>query len=164
MGNDPVRAAAGTLDRLVHPADVVAPSWLDAETHALVQDTVATMATQHPELQAVVLYGSVACQNERPLTDPHPSDVDLLFIFDRDPDTQPLEWELGIHRSEGQALRRHMGAPRELQTMFAAPDLRGWDVTFIENVARDGLLLWARGLLPAALAATERHSRALASS
>lgn len=163
MGNDPVRAAASTLDRLVRPTAVVAPSWLDAETRALVQDTVATMATQHPELQAVVLYGSVARQNERPLTDPHPSDVDLLFIFDRDPDTQPLEWELGIHRSEGHALRSHMDAPRELQTMFAAPDLRGWDVTFIENITRDGLLLWARGSLPSLLAPVERRPIAQAS-
>jgi hypothetical protein len=162
MGNNPVRAAASALDRSVRPTDVVAPSWLDAETCALVQDTVATMASEHPELQAVVLYGSVARQNERPLTNPHPSDVDLLFIFDRDPDSQPLEWELGIHRSEGQALRRHMGAPRELQAMFAAPDLRGWDVAFIENVARDGLLLWARGSLPSLLAPVERRPIALA--
>lgn len=31
-------------------------------------------------------------------------------------------------------------------------DLADWDEMFVENVARDGLLLWARGPLPDVLA------------
>ncbi len=40
--------------------------------------------------------------------------------------------------------------------MFASRTMRDWDTTFVANVARDGLLLWARGPLPAPLSAVER--------
>jgi hypothetical protein len=45
--------------------------------------------------------------------------------------------------------------------MTTASDLAHWDAVFGENDARDGLLLWARGPLPPALAAVEEPTRAV---
>ena len=62
--------------------------WLDAETAAAVIDITQSVAENHPEVQAVILFGSVARREERPLDDPQPSDVDLLLVLDatvRDP-------------------------------------------------------------------------------
>jgi len=46
-----------------------------------------------------------------------------------------------------------MDAPREVNVMFATRTLQEWDPDFIENVARDGIILYANGPLPAALSA-----------
>ncbi len=44
--------------------------------------------------------------------------------------------------------------------MLAVRDLADWDLTFVESVARDGILLWARGPLPSSLAdVASRQSR-----
>jgi hypothetical protein len=42
--------------------------------------------------------------------------------------------------------------------MFASRTMREWDATFIANVTRDGLLVWARGPLPEPLSAVEHAS------
>ena len=39
-----------------------------------------------------------------------------------------------------------------MQAILAPFNLAGWDNLFISNVARDGVLLWARRPLPDALA------------
>jgi predicted nucleotidyltransferase len=132
------------------------PPWLDAQSSALVQDIVATLASHYPDLLAVVLFGSVARHDERPLTDPQPSDVDLLAIFDTDEDPVHLPRGLDITHTIGVARNRHLDAPREVQVMFTTRAMREWDTTFIANVARDGIVLWARGPLPQPLSAMER--------
>ena len=53
----------------------------------------------------------------------------------------------------GLAHNRHLDAPREVQVLFASRTLQEWDPTFIENVKRDGIVLFKRGPLPAPLAA-----------
>ena len=120
----------------------------DARTGALVRDIVATLASRYPDLLAVALFGSVARHEERPLTDPQPSDVDLLALFESDEDPVYLPRGLDITHTIGLARNRHLDAPREVQVMFASHTMREWDATFITNVARDGLLLWRRGPLP----------------
>ena len=47
--------------------------WLDGATDALMCDLIATLAERHPDLLGIILYGSVARHDERPLSDPRPS-------------------------------------------------------------------------------------------
>ena len=128
--------------------------WLDDDTAGLVQAIVATVARRHMDLRAAILFGSVARREERCLDDTEPSDVDVLLVFDLEPewDHQPLERRLAISHSIGLALDHHLHAPREVNVLTAVRDLTDWDPTFVANVAHDGLLLWARGPLPAPLA------------
>jgi predicted nucleotidyltransferase len=131
--------------------------WLDAETAAAVIDITQSVAENHPEVQAVILFGSVARREERPLDDPQPSDVDLLLVLDatvRDPGASRLsrEHDLALIHTIGEADYRHRTAPREVQRLFIYMDLANWDPMFIENVARDGILLWSRAPLPAPFA------------
>ncbi len=129
------------------------PTWLDSETGSLIGDIIGLLSERHPDLRAVILYGSVARHEERPLSEPDPSDVDLLAILDSD---DPL---LEVHQGDtlahtvGLAYTRHLDAPREVQVMFASRTLQEWDPTFIANVKRDGIVLYKRGPLPAPLAA-----------
>ena len=136
---------------LPRPAVPVIP-WLDPVTAAGVTDVVQSLAAEHPEALAVILFGSVARHQERPLDDPEPSDVDLLLLLDAsalDPHARRLsrEQELALHHTIGEADYRHR-SPREIQVMFMYRDLERWDPMFIDNVAHDGILLWARGPLP----------------
>jgi predicted nucleotidyltransferase len=132
-------------------------SWLDEETAAAVVDITRSVAESHPEVQAVILFGSVARREERPLDDPQPSDVDLLLVLDvaaLDSTAARLTYEqqLALIHTIGEADYRHRTAPREIKSLFIYRDLANWDPMFIENVARDGILLWSRGHLPAAFA------------
>lgn len=148
--SEAISKSAGDLD------NITPPPWLDTQTGALVRDIVATLASRYPDLLAVVLFGSVARHDERPLTDSQPSDVDLLAIFDTDEDPVYLPRGLDITHTIGLARNRHLDAPLEVQVMFSTRTMREWDSTFVANVARDGLLLWARGPLPQPLSAMER--------
>jgi predicted nucleotidyltransferase len=123
--------------------------WLDPETAADVVDITQSVAVQHPEAQAVVLFGSVARREQRSLDDPEPSDVDLLVLVDPkvyDPTAERLTHaqQLALFHTIGEADYRHRLAPREIKTLLIQCDLKDWDPMFIENVARDGVLLWAR--------------------
>jgi predicted nucleotidyltransferase len=140
----------------MHPSVQSIP-WLDAETAAAVTDITQSVAENHPEVQAVILFGSIARREERPLEDPQPSDVDLLLVLDAtvlDPGATRLtrEQDLALIHTIGEADYRHRTAPREIKALFIYRDLANWDPMFIENVARDGILLWSRGPLPAAFA------------
>ncbi|HST89997.1 MAG TPA: nucleotidyltransferase domain-containing protein, partial [Ktedonobacterales bacterium] len=132
-------------------------SWLDPVTDALVRDMILTLAAHRADLLAVILYGSVARRAERPLDDSDPSDVDLLLVFDKDDMHLSVNEGEDIFHTLGTARDRHLDAPREVQVMFASRTLDEWDPTFVENVAWDGLLLFARGPLPEQLAAVERR-------
>lgn len=130
--------------------------WLDLATATGVVDIVQSLATDHPEALAVILFGSVARRDERPLNDPEPSDVDLLLLLDANavhPGARRLSYEeeLALDRTIIEADYRQQ-SPREIKVLFVYRDLERWDESFIENVARDGILLWARGPLPAPLA------------
>jgi|GEM_PF-2352433 predicted nucleotidyltransferase len=126
------------------------PSWLDNESAALVRSIVAVVAQHHKDLRAAILFGSVARHEERPLDDPEPSDVDLLLIFDLETELErlPLERRLAISHSIGLALDQHHDPPREVNVLTAIRDLADWDTTFVENIRRDGIVLWARDELP----------------
>lgn len=129
---------------------------LDPETVASVIDICQSLVESHPEAIAVILFGSVARHEERPLDDPEPSDVDLLLLLDATQRTEGAsrltrDQELALHHTIGMADYRHH-APREIKTLFVYRDLERWDSLFIENVARDGILLWSRGPLPAPFA------------
>jgi len=143
-----------TLHTMPDEVSIAIVPWLDERTAGLVSAMVAAVACDHPNLRAAILYGSVARHEERPLDDGEPSDVDLLLLFDATPGTDSLSvgQRLAISESLGRALDRYPDAPREVQAQFAVGDLADWDVTFVENVARDGIVLWARGPLPALLA------------
>lgn len=135
------------------PAIALVP-WLDERTSGLVRSIVASVAECHPEFRAAILYGSVARREERPLADPEPSDVDVLLLFDVTPGQVDIPFPLyrAIFASIGEARQRYLYPPREVQALPVPSDLRGWDPAFVENVARDGVLLWARQPLPPRLA------------
>jgi hypothetical protein len=116
-------------------------------------------------VEAVILYGSAARQQLRPLTGAAPSDVDLLFLMTARPALvagQPAritkEQHLAISRAAVEAYPETFDPTiRPVQTMIADPSFAGWDPSFVENVARDGLLLWTRGPLPAVLRSVEQR-------
>ena len=129
------------------------PSWLDSETRALIKDMINMLAERHPDLIAVILYGSVARHEERSLDVSDPSDVDLLAVLDSDDPHVALHQGDALFHTLGLAYNRHLDAPREVQVMFASRTLQEWDPTFVANVMRDGIVLYTRGPLPAPFAA-----------
>jgi predicted nucleotidyltransferase len=135
------------------PISDAIPPWLDVETRALLADIVVTLTRARPDTVAAILYGSVARHDERPLDDPPPSDVDVLVVFDSDDERIALHEGAELFGIIGRAYDRHVDAPRNVKVMFASRTLGEWDPTFVANIARDGILLWARGPLPAPLAA-----------
>jgi hypothetical protein len=89
--------------------------------------------------------------------------VDLLLIIDPtvlESDAERLSYGqlFALTKTIGDADYRHRTAPREVNTIFMNRDLARWDESFIENVARDGILLWARGPLSEALASVATHT------
>jgi predicted nucleotidyltransferase len=122
---------------------------------AAVTDILQSLAVAHPEAQAVILFGSVARHEDRPLDDPQPSDVDLMLVLDpgainTGAVSLTRKQELALHHTIGEADYRGQ-SPCEITFVFVNRDLARWDDLFIENVARDGILLWARESLPARL-------------
>jgi predicted nucleotidyltransferase len=131
------------------------PAWLDEATSALVKETVRMLIKRHGNiLLAVILFGSVARHEERPLDDSCPSDVDLLAIFDTTNRLiKPYREDIFATIIDASAL--HLDAPREVNVIVSDRIMRTWDSMFLDNLARDGILLYARGSLPAPLAARQ---------
>ena len=129
------------------------PPWLDSETRTLIKDIIKTLSERHPDLLAVILYGSVARHEERTLDTFNTSDVDLLAVFNSDDSLLDVHQGDILSHTLGLAYTRHLDAPREVQVIFSSRTLEEWDPTFIANVKRDGIVLYARGSLPAPLAA-----------
>ena len=129
------------------------PVWLDKGTRALVEDIIRLLSERHPDLLAIILYGSVARHDERPLEASDPSDVDLLAVFDSDDTLLDVHHGDSLSHTLGLAYNRHLDAPREVKVMFTSRTMQEWDPTFIANVKRDGIVLFTRGPLPAPLAA-----------
>lgn len=127
------------------------PTWLDNKTRALVEETVTMLIQRHNDiLLAIILFGSIARHDERPLDDPSPSDVDLLAIFDT---TNRLvkPYRRAIFATIIDALMLHLDAPREVNVMPVDRTMQTWDEMFLDSVARDGIVLYIRGPLPAPL-------------
>jgi predicted nucleotidyltransferase len=119
-----------------------APAWLDDATRALLNDTVTTLAERFSDsLLAVILFGSVARHEERPLDDRRPSDVDVLAIFDHE--ALPLNDRLEIFAAVGDACTRHLDAPREINVLPVTRSMSGWDASFLANVAHDAVVLYS---------------------
>jgi predicted nucleotidyltransferase len=128
------------------------PAWLDEATSALVEETVSMLIKRHANiLLAVILFGSVARHEERPLDDSCPSDVDLLAIFDTT-DRLVKPYREDIFATVIDACALHLDAPREVNVVLSDRTMRTWDSMFLDNLARKGILLYARGSLPAPLA------------
>jgi predicted nucleotidyltransferase len=99
----------------------------------------------------VILFGSVARHEERPPSDASPSDVDLLAIFDTTGRlVGPYREEIFATIIDAYAL--HLDAPREVNVLLSDRTMQTWDSLFL-NLARDGILLYTCGPLPAPLAA-----------
>ena len=128
--------------------------WLDKRTARAVDAISEAMAHIHPEVRAIILFGSVARHHERALKDTETSDVELLLMVDPGHGRTriDLDQRIAIHHTKGQVEVKLPDAPRDVQITLTVRDLADWDPTFIENVARDGLLLWAREPLPKPLA------------
>lgn len=137
---------------------------LDGRSAALVRAVTAAVA-EYPEAQALILFGSVARHDERPVADAEPSDVDLLLLVDPGAEAErlPVNREVSLRITIGRLENCYRDAPREVQITIAERDLSDWDPLFVANVARDGILLWSRGPLPAPLAAVSERARAGAS-
>jgi predicted nucleotidyltransferase len=129
------------------------PVWFDRATRVLVDDIINLLSERHPDLLAVILYGSVARHEERPSGASNPSDVDLLAVFESDDPLLDVHQGDSLSHTLGLAYTRHLDAPREVQVLFASRSLQEWDPTFIANVSRDGIILYQRGPLPAPFAA-----------
>ena len=87
-----------------------------------------------------------------PPSDASPSDVDLFAIFDTiDRLVRPYREDIFATIIDACAL--HLDAPREVNVLLFDRTMQTWDFMFLENLARDGILLYARGSLPAPLAA-----------
>ena len=127
------------------------PTWLDDDTCALVEETIAMLIQRYTDvLIAIVLFGSIARHDERPLDDSNTSDVDVLAIFDTT-DRLVEPYRDGIFATIIDALMLHLDAPREVNVMPVDKTMRTWDEMFLDSVARDGIVLYARGPLPDAL-------------
>lgn len=128
------------------------PPWLDRETRLLVDEMVDLLVKRHPDILAIILYGSIARHEERGLHEPDPSDVDILVVVDTDDRRGIRAAEESLFETLGVAEMHHLQAPREVKVMFSSRTSEEWDPTFIENVKRDGILLYGRVPLPAAFA------------
>lgn len=128
-------------------------SWLDPQTAGYLRRVVTLTARQSPHVLAVILFGSVARREERPLTDRHPSDVDVLALFTPvgDQDALTSEQHMALSWAVVHAYEAYPDATRDVQVLGALTHFKHWDESFVENVARDGILLWSRGPLPDAL-------------
>src|SRR5215469_3202604 len=131
------------------------PAWLDDATSALVEETVSLLIKRHANIVlAVILLGSIARHEERPVADSCPSDVDLLAIFDTT-DRLVRSYREDIFATIIDACTLHLDAPREVNVPLSDLTMQIWDSLFLEYLARDGILLYARGSLPAPLAARQ---------
>lgn len=155
------RKAAEDIERTIVPLKENAmsvnfaalPPWLDAETRALVKDKIELLVSRHPDILAIILYGSVARHEERPPDEPDTSDVDLLTVLETNDPHAIVSRLRTLVATMGQAENRHLDAPREVNVMFSSRTSQEWDPEFIANVKRDGMILYQRGELPAPFAA-----------
>jgi len=155
---------AGHTAAAVHALEPQLPrvAWLDHATANALRRLVALLAVGVPGVRAILLFGSVARHEARPLTDPAPSDVDLLVVFDpplpssptqrrtpngaehpEHPESLTTPQQTMLSQAVVQALLAFPAAARDLHVTGAIPPFTRWDPSFLEHIAQDGLLLWA---------------------
>src|SRR5258708_34056361 len=83
------------------------PVWLDRATRALVEDIIGLLSERHPDLLAIILYGSVARHEDRPVDAFDSSDVDLLAVFDSDDPLLDVHQGVFLSNTLGVANTRH---------------------------------------------------------
>ena len=107
------------------------PAWLDHATAALLEETVSMLIKRHANiLLAVILFGSVARHEERPLDDSCPSDVDVLAIFDTT-DRLVKPYREAIFATIIDACALHLDAPREVNVLLSERTMQTWDSMFL---------------------------------
>jgi hypothetical protein len=149
--------------------------WLEPSTNTHLRRLVALAVSENADVDAVILFGSAARKGGRemrPVTDPSPSDVDVLFLMR--PGNAARASSLGCAPLEPITLAQHTAISRavmealptlvdsslrHVQTVLADAAFTGWDPSFVEAVARAGILLWSRGPLPAGLGAVAARGR-----
>ena len=100
----------------------------------------------------MILFGSVAQHEERSPDDASPSDVDVFTIFDTtDRLVKPYREDIFATIIDAYAL--HLDSVREVNVLLSDWTMQTWDSLLLENLARDGILLYACGSLTAPLAA-----------
>lgn len=159
MGDDVDQQSAPSDSPVLDEESLPLISWLDAQTAGYLRRVVALIAQGAPHALAAILFGSVARHEERPLSDRHPSDVDVLVLFTPvgDQDTLTSEQYMALSWAVVDAYDVYPDAMRDVQALGALTHFKHWDESFVENVARDGILLWARGPLPATLHPVEER-------
>lgn len=96
-------------------------------------------AQKIPKLAHLIIYGSVARGEEE-----RGSDVDILLIFDSEEDPEKIDLAK-VARKEIEYAFVNAGCDRNAQiTMTNLSDI---DDSFIENVAREGVVVWGRPFL-----------------
>lgn len=163
MGNELIRAESSGGQRSIDAsmdvsldAGLSLVPWLDAQSANLVRTLAHELWVHHREVVALILFGSIARHDERSLDDSEPSDIDLVLLVE---DRLPEQKSLSIIHTIGATSHALGYAPREIQPLLVERSLAGWDPLFVENVARDGILLWARGPLPEPLAPIAERAR-----
>jgi predicted nucleotidyltransferase len=95
------------------------PPWLDRETGLLVDEIVDLLVKRHPDILAIILYGSIARHEERALHEPDPSDVDILVVVDTDDRRGIRAQEESLFETLGVAEIHHLQARREVNILFS---------------------------------------------
>ena len=88
------------------------PSWIDRETRLLVDEMIDLLVKRHPDILAIILYGSIARHEERALHESDPSDVDILVVVDTDDRRGIRAQEESLFETLGLAKIHHLQARR----------------------------------------------------
>jgi len=80
--------------------------------------------------------------------------VDLLSFFGTT-DSLVRSYREAIFATIIDACALHLDAPREVNVLLSDRTMQIWDSLFLENLARDGILLYARSSIPSPLAARQ---------
>ena len=148
-------------------ADIPVVPWLDPETAGAVQALVVQLTALHPDIAAVVLFGSVARHTGRPLDDPDPSDVDVLVLYsvhavsatadtrsDRVADDRAIK--AAISQTARDTLAEHP-SPLQCDVHVLPNTLDQASVLFRASVAEDGITLWSSDLVPASFTESSKE-------
>ena len=152
-------------------ADIPVVPWLDLETTMTIQALVVRLIATHPDITAIVLFGSVARHTERPLADPSPSDVDVLVLYEVPAISDTDEPQSGaqandraleepINKTAQDFLAGHP-SPHECEVHGLPNTLHRASVLFRASIAEDGIPLWSSDLVTTSFteSSAEPHSK-----
>ena len=103
---------------------------LDQETAAYIRYVTLQIAQTVPHALAALLFGSVARHNARPLTDPCPSDVDVLVVCSPEGDQEEVssEQHAALSRAVVSGYEAYPNTLRDVEILGALTHFMGWDV------------------------------------